>query len=84
MSSIRGVLAGDADRAALESLKEELGEYLDYRGLCTTARKALFLRDIDVFVFFPTYLNETQPTMLFEPMAHGIPVISYDKGSAAR
>lgn len=42
--------------------------------------KARFFNDIDVFVFLTTYLNEAQPTVLFEAMAHGIPVISYDRG----
>ena len=81
---IRGVLAGpvagEADRSALESMKEELGEYLDYRGPVYDEEKARFFKDIDVFVFLTTYLNEAQPTVIFEAMAHGIPVISYDRG----
>jgi glycosyltransferase involved in cell wall biosynthesis len=81
---IRGVLAGpvagEADRTALASMKEELGEYLDYRGPVHDEEKARFFRDIDVFVFLSTYLNEAQPTVIFEAMAHGIPVISYDRG----
>ena len=81
---IRGVLAGpvaaDADRTTLESMKEELGEYLDYRGPVYDGEKARFFRDIDVFIFLTTYLNEAQPTVIFEAMAHGIPVISYDRG----
>ena len=82
---IRGVLAGpiarDNDRAALESLQDELGEYLDYRGPVYDGEKLRFLGDIDVFVFLTTYLNEAQPTVLFEAMANGIPVISYDRGA---
>jgi glycosyltransferase involved in cell wall biosynthesis len=81
---IRGVLAGpivaDKDRAAVESLREELGECLDYRGPIYGDKKVRFFMDIDVFVFLTTYLNEAQPTVLFEAMAHGIPVISLDRG----
>jgi glycosyltransferase involved in cell wall biosynthesis len=81
---IRGVLAGPVvsgtDRNDLESMKKELGKYLDYRGPVYDEEKARFFRDIDVFIFFTTYLNEAQPTVLFEAMAHGIPVISYDRG----
>jgi glycosyltransferase involved in cell wall biosynthesis len=81
---IRGVLAGpvvlESDRIAVQSLIRELGEYLDYRGPVYDGEKARFFREIDVFVFFTTYLNEAQPTVLFEAMAHGIPVISYDRG----
>jgi glycosyltransferase involved in cell wall biosynthesis len=81
---IRGVLAGPivhfADKTFLESLKEELGRHLDYRGPVYDAKKAQFFEDIDVFVFPTTYPNEAQPTVLFEAMAHGIPVISFDRG----
>ncbi len=81
---IRGVLAGpvvsDTDRNDLESVKEELGKYLDYRGPVYDEEKAIFFKDIDVFIFFSTYLNEAQPTVLFEAMARGIPVLSYDRG----
>ncbi len=81
---IRGVLAGpvasDTDRNDLELVRKELGKYLDYRGPVYDEEKARFFRDIDVFIFFTTYPNEAQPTVLFEAMAHGIPVISYDRG----
>jgi glycosyltransferase involved in cell wall biosynthesis len=81
---IRGVLAGpvstEKDKMILKSSSQELGGYLDYRGPVYGDDKARFFNDIDVFVFFTTYLNEAQPTVLFEAMACGIPVISYDRG----
>jgi glycosyltransferase involved in cell wall biosynthesis len=81
---IRGVLAGpvnlEKDRALLESTKKELGEYLEYRGAVYNEEKSRFFHDIDVLVFLTTYLNEAQPTVLFEAMAHGIPVVSCDRG----
>ena len=81
---VRGVLAGpaarDAEKDALQAAKDELGVSLDYRGPVYDSEKARFFGDVDVFVFLTTYLNEAQPTVLFEAMAHGIPVISYDRG----
>jgi glycosyltransferase involved in cell wall biosynthesis len=81
---IRGVLAGpivrDSDRIVLQSLKDELGEHLDYRGPVYHAEKARFFENIDVFVFPTTYLNEAQPTVIFEALANGVPIISFDRG----
>jgi glycosyltransferase involved in cell wall biosynthesis len=81
---IRGLLAGPvasaADKTALETSREELGDYLDYLGPLYDSAKAEFFKDIDVFVFLTTYLNEAQPTVLFEAMANGVPVISCDRG----
>jgi glycosyltransferase involved in cell wall biosynthesis len=81
---IKGVLAGPisqpADRSNLEAAERELGDRLEYRGALYGEEKAKFFADIDVFVFLTTYLNEAQPTVLFEAMAQGIPVISYDRG----
>ncbi len=81
---LRGILAGpipaDADKAAVEAARDELGDRLDYRGPVYDEQKVRFFADIDVFVFLTTYLNEAQPTVIFEAMAHGIPVISTDRG----
>jgi glycosyltransferase involved in cell wall biosynthesis len=82
--TIRGVLAGpipsDSDHAFLKSLEKELAGRLDYRGPVYGAEKTRFFQDVDVFVFPTTYLNEAQPTVLFEAMAFGLPVISFDRG----
>jgi glycosyltransferase involved in cell wall biosynthesis len=81
---IRGVLAGpivrDSDRIVLQTLKDELGEHLDYRGPVYHAEKARFFENIDVFVFPTTYLNEAQPTVIFEALANSVPIISFDRG----
>jgi glycosyltransferase involved in cell wall biosynthesis len=82
--TVRGVLAGpvarDADRDILEAAREELGDRLDYRGPIYDSEKTRFFEDVDVLVFLTTYLNEAQPTVVFEAMARGVPVISYDRG----
>jgi glycosyltransferase involved in cell wall biosynthesis len=81
---IRGILAGpisrNSDKAAVEAATEELGDRLDYRGPVYGEEKVRFFADIDVFVFLTTYLNEAQPTVIFEAMARGIPVVSCDRG----
>lgn len=81
---VRGVLAGpiahQADRRAIDAARSELGDRLEYRGPVYDTEKARFFADVDVFVFLTTYLNEAQPTVIFEAMAHGLPVISCDRG----
>jgi glycosyltransferase involved in cell wall biosynthesis len=81
---IKGVLAGPIsqpeDRSNLKAAERELGDRLEYRGALYGEEKAKFFADIDIFVFLTTYPNEAQPTVLFEAMAQGIPVISYDRG----
>ncbi len=81
---VRGVLAGpvarEADREVIETARQELGDRLDYRGPVYDTEKDRFFADAGIFVFLTTYLNEAQPTVLFEAMAHGLPVISYDRG----
>lgn len=81
---ISGVLAGppQSDEAA-EAIKRaccELGARLDYRGPVYGAAKDDFFRAIDVFVFPTRYANEAQPTVVFEALAYGIPVLSFDRG----
>jgi glycosyltransferase involved in cell wall biosynthesis len=82
--NVRGVLAGppdsDAERAAIETACRELGHKLDYRGPVYGEAKSDFFRSIDVFVFPTRYANEAQPIVVFEALAHGIPVLSYDRG----
>jgi glycosyltransferase involved in cell wall biosynthesis len=85
--AIRGVLGGpiilDKDKVLVDSTREDVGEYLDYRGPIYGEEKSRFFGDIDVFIFLTTYLNEAQPTVLFEAMAYGKPVITYDRGCIA-
>ena len=81
---VRGILAGpvagDDDRLAIEAAQHELGERLDYRGPLYNADKDLFYRDIDVFVFPTQYANEAQPTVLFEALAAGCKILSFNRG----
>ncbi|MGY3412382.1 glycosyltransferase involved in cell wall biosynthesis [Bradyrhizobium sp. GM5.1] len=42
--------------------------------------KCDFYRSIDVFAFPTTYINEAQPTVVYEALTAGIPVIAYGRG----
>jgi glycosyltransferase involved in cell wall biosynthesis len=81
---VHGILAGpiqhEFDAKLIASLKSELGESLEHRGPVYGQVKAQFFEDIDVFVFPTTYPNEAQPIVVFESLAHGVPVISCNRG----
>jgi glycosyltransferase involved in cell wall biosynthesis len=82
--AVYGILAGPASHKAdaefIASLRNELSASFEYRGAIYDQEKARFFADIDVFVFPTMYLNEAQPTVIFEALAYGVPVISYDRG----
>lgn len=86
--NVRGVLAGPAalaeDQAAIAAAVADLGGRLDYRGPLYGDAKSRFYRDIDVFVFPTQYVNEAQPTVLFEAQAAGCRIISFDRGCISR
>ena len=85
--NVRGVLAGPvaepSDRAAIEEAVRELGERFEYRGPLYGAEKDRFYREVDVFVFPTRYFNEAQPTVLFEALAAGCEIVSFDRGCIA-
>jgi glycosyltransferase involved in cell wall biosynthesis len=81
------ILAGPpADAQAVRSIaaaREALGAGLDYRGPVYGADKDRFFADIDLFIFPTRYANEAEPTVLFEAMARGVPVIAFGRGCIA-
>jgi glycosyltransferase involved in cell wall biosynthesis len=85
---VRGILAGpvsnDEDRSAIEIAIAELGDRLEYRGPLYGPDKTAFYDGIDVFVFPTDYVNEAQPTVLFEALAAGCKLISFDRGCIRR
>jgi glycosyltransferase involved in cell wall biosynthesis len=85
--SLRFVLAGpvgDArDRNAIAAARATLDGMFEYRGAIYGSDKARFYRDIDLFAFPTEYENEAQPLVLYEAMAGGCAVISYDRGCIA-
>jgi glycosyltransferase involved in cell wall biosynthesis len=84
---IQGVLAGPVtDRAdeefLLSAIRRARGR-LEWRGSVHNNSKDAFFDSIDLFLFPTCYKNEAQPIVLFEAMAHGIPVVAYDRGAIA-
>jgi glycosyltransferase involved in cell wall biosynthesis len=83
----RFVLAGpageSADAEAIARLQRELPDRFEYRGPLYGEDQDQFYRDIDVFVFPTTYENEAQPLVLYEAMAQGCAILSYDRGCIA-
>jgi acetyltransferase-like isoleucine patch superfamily enzyme len=85
--NVRAVLAGPVtladDRAAIEEACRSLGDRLDFRGPVYGEEKNSFYSDVDVFIFPTQYINEAQPTVLFEAQAAGCKIASYDRGCIA-
>lgn len=82
--NVRGVLAGPVanprDLEFIERAISQMGAVLEYRGALYDDCKKQFYRDIDVFVFPTTYKVEAQPAVLFEALAAGCRVVSFDRG----
>lgn len=78
------VLAGDPMNHDAETLiaaaRTKLGPRLEYRGAVRGGEKAHFFFDIDVFLFPSRYVNEAEPTVIYEAMSAGVPVIAYGRG----
>lgn len=82
--NLRGLLAGPplnaTDRINIDTAVNELGEKLRYLGPVYGIAKASFFQAIDVFVFPTCYKNEAQPTVIFEAMSYGVPIVTYERG----
>jgi glycosyltransferase involved in cell wall biosynthesis len=84
---VHGILAGPAwhaqDETTIKKAVDALGKNLEWRGSVQDVQKEQFYRDIDVLVFPTHYRDEAQPNVVFEAMAHGIPVITFARGCIA-
>lgn len=69
-------LTQELDRAASQGI-------LEWRGSVYGEQKLRFWQDIDVFVFPTQYPNEAEPIVIFEALAAGVPVITYQRGCIA-
>jgi len=54
---------------------------IEYLGPKYGAEKDAFYSDIDLLIFPTRYENEAEPMTIHEAMSHGVPVISYCRGS---
>lgn len=82
--AVRGLLAGPVglteDRLAIEEACREMAGVLEYRGPLYDAAKSKFYEDCDVFIFASEHTHEAQPTVVFEALAAGCKVVSFDRG----
>lgn len=81
--SIDIVLAGPCPEDDLaQKLRTAMSaSVLDWRGGVYGDQKNSFFEEIDVFIFPTQYENEAEPLVIWEALAAGIPVISYQRGS---
>lgn len=77
---LAGPIASEDDKASVAAAEAELGDTLKYIGPVYGEAKDRFYKEIDVFIFPTNYVNEAQPTVLFEALAAGNRVIAYDRG----
>jgi glycosyltransferase involved in cell wall biosynthesis len=81
---VRGILAGPTtsarDITAIANAKDELGGALEYRGAVYGENKSMYYDAIDAFLFPTRYAVESYGLVIVEALAHGVPVISFDRG----
>jgi glycosyltransferase involved in cell wall biosynthesis len=64
----------------IETLRRRHGNRVSYEGAVYGASKASFYQGIDVFLFPTDYPEEAAPNVLYEALAHGVPVIAKRRG----
>jgi len=68
---------------SIDQARSELGPLLEFRGPVYGEDKRKFFDDVDVFVFPTQYRHESQPLVVLESLAHGVPVLTFDRGCIA-
>ena len=78
--AVRFLLAGRPVRsrnaARLVTLRQRLGDHLEYAGELAGPAKVDFFRACDVFVFPTRFAQEAQPNVLYEAMAGGAAIVA--------
>ena len=80
---IRALLAGPIEEPSLEPiLRSRLASapWVEYLGPLYGGAKSLFLAELDVFVFPTRYVNEAEPKVLAEALAHGVVIVARSRG----
>jgi len=85
-AQIRGYLAGPFENVRVEKeVKARLKELpqVEYVGPKYGGEKSDFFNAIDVLLFPTKYANEAEPVTILEALAHGVPVIGWERGCIA-
>lgn len=84
-SRVRMVLAGpirdESDKHLVTTAQSE--GVLTWLGPLYGADKQRFFDELDIFLFPTRYHNEAQPTVIYEALACGVAIISFDRGAIA-
>lgn len=75
---LAGPVAASEDKAAIEVAQGE--GLLDAVGALYGVEKDAFFAKLDLFLFPTRYAFEAQPTVIYEALAAGVPVIAFDRG----
>jgi glycosyltransferase involved in cell wall biosynthesis len=67
----------------LQGARERLGSNFKEFGALYGNEKEQFFNSIDFFIFPSRYVNEAEPLVVFEALAHGVPVIAFNRGCIA-
>jgi glycosyltransferase involved in cell wall biosynthesis len=82
-SDMQAFLAGPIDEPSLKPILARrllLAPWIKYFGPIYGEAKSMFYRDIDVLVFPTRYINEAEPMVIAEALAHGVAVITCVRG----
>ncbi len=80
---IKGYLAGPFQDTKVEKeVKNRLNDlpYVEYVGPKYGGDKTDFFKSIDVLLFPTKYAHEAEPVTVLEALAHGVPVIGWERG----
>jgi glycosyltransferase involved in cell wall biosynthesis len=80
---VNALIAGPADdkvAAIIDEAVRSSDGRLNWLGPIYDTEKETFYNSIDVFVMPTAYINEAQPLVLIEALAHGVPVMATDIG----
>jgi len=80
---IKGYLAGPfQDAKAEKEVKKRLNDlpHVEYVGPKYGPDKSDFFKSIDVLLFPTKYAHEAEPVTVLEALAHGVPVIGWERG----
>lgn len=84
---VQALIAGPCDTSEvsqeIKAFVERSPNTRHYLGLVSGDAKAKFFQDTDLILFPSTYANEAQPMVIFEALAHGIPVLATTAGYIA-